>query len=250
MIHDIGVCAGTASAPRSPALSLLHTVAEAATGYRSGADVRVFDLGGLDAAQTALIDEILGEGEVSALAAAPRPARVRESVAPGIWRVRWCNPDGTPAGDAIEVGPVPEVVRAAAATGGGMPDFGAPPDGAMNVMPVLAEIRHQLANRRTDGLNHVVNFTLLPMTPADMAFLEATLGTGALTLTSRGYGACRIQATAVRNVWSVRCFNSTGTIILDMLEVGGIPLAALAQDEDVRDGGIQLKDLLGTYRMP
>jgi hydrogenase-1 operon protein HyaF len=231
----------------APALALLRAVAEAAANYSAGAASRSFDLAGLDIAQIELIDQILGEGEVSAFVAAPQPARVQESVAPGIWRVRWCTPDGTLTGESVEVGVVPEAVCAAAEAGTPMPDIGMPPSGTMNVMPVLAEIRHQLAIWRPDQPNHVVNFTLLPMTPDDMTFLEAMLGSGPLTLASRGYGACRVQATAVRGVWSVRFFNSMGTIILDTLEVGGIPIAAAAQEEDVCDGAARLRDLLAIY---
>ncbi|MEY9750963.1 hypothetical protein ABIF65_010337 [Bradyrhizobium japonicum] len=63
----------------------------------------------------------------------------------------------------------------------------------------------------------------------------------------RGYGACRVQATGTRNVWSVQFFNSTDNIILDTVEVGGVPIVALAADEDFQDSAGRVQEILEAY---
>ena len=97
----------------------------------------------------------------------------------------------------------------------------------MNVMPVLAEIRERMATHREGHASHVINFTLLPMSDADIDHFCATLGNGPIQLFSRGYGSCRVLATGARNVWSVQFLNAMDTPILDTLEIGDVPRGGL-----------------------
>ena len=90
----------------------------------------------------------------------------------------------------------------------------------------------------------VLNLTLLPMSPADIAFLDHHIGTGDLTLLSRGYGNCRITATAVPHVFWVKYFNAMDQLILDTLEVVDVPEAALAAKEDLEDSTARLEEWL------
>ncbi|MFN5452680.1 hydrogenase expression/formation protein, partial [Bradyrhizobium sp.] len=83
--------------------------------------------------------------------------------------------------------------------------------------------------------------------PADMVFLQQTLGNGPIQLVSRGYGTCRVLATGIRNVWSVQFFNAMDTIILDTLEVGGVPVVALAASEDFEDSAERLQQIIEAY---
>ncbi len=80
-----------------------------------------------------------------------------------------------------------------------------------------------------------------------MSFLQETIGNGPIQLVSRGYGTCRVLATGIRNVWSVQFFNAMDTIILDTLEVGGVPTVALAADEDFEDSAERLKEIIEAY---
>ncbi|AHY57005.1 hypothetical protein ACVIW2_004351 [Bradyrhizobium huanghuaihaiense] len=172
-------------------------------------------------------------------------AQIRESVHAGIWRVRI----GTePAHEYVEVGAIPQIVRRAAT------DLTStellidtPPDGAMNVQPVLAEIRERASVWQFCMNAHVINLTLLPMSVVDLTFLQQSLGNGPVQLMLRGYGACRVQATGTRNVWSVQFFNSTDNIILDTVEVGGVPIVALAADEDFQDSAGRVQEILEAY---
>jgi hydrogenase-1 operon protein HyaF len=90
----------------------------------------------------------------------------------------------------------------------------------------------------------VVNLSLLPHTPEDLAWLDAALGLGSAEVLSRGYGNCRIVATALPNVWRVQFFNSMDTLILDTFEVTEMPEAALAAAEDLADSARRLRDVL------
>jgi hydrogenase-1 operon protein HyaF len=121
------------------------------------------------------------------------------------------------------------------------------PDGTMNVMPVLAEISDRVRQRRPGDEPHTISITLLPMTPDDVAFLQETLGVGPVRIFSRGYGSCRIQATAIHGVWSVQFFNSTDTILLDTIEICDVPIVACAAEEDFRDSADRLSEIRDAY---
>ena len=94
---------------------------------------------------------------------------------------------------------------------------------------------------------HVINFSLFPMTPGDMAFLQATLGEGPVRLISRGYGHCRVIGTGARGVWSVQFTNSMDTVVLDTLEICDVPAVVLAADEDFQDSSVRLSEIEDAY---
>jgi hydrogenase-1 operon protein HyaF len=90
----------------------------------------------------------------------------------------------------------------------------------------------------------VINLTLLPQTEADLACLEERLGLGPVSILSRGYGNCRITATAIRDLWWVQYFNSDDRLILNTLELTEVPAAALAAQEDIDDSAKRLAEIL------
>ena len=92
---------------------------------------------------------------------------------------------------------------------------------------------------------HVVNLTLLPHTEEDLAWLDTALGLGSVDILSRGYGNCRVTATALHNVWRVQFFNSMDTLILDTFEVTPLPEVALAAPEDLTDSAERVAEVLG-----
>ncbi len=91
---------------------------------------------------------------------------------------------------------------------------------------------------------HVVNLSLLPHTEEDLLWLDAAFGEGAVTILSRGYGNCRITATAMPHVWRVQFFNSMDTLILDTFEVTAMPEVAIAAPEDLSDSGTRMLKIL------
>ncbi|MGZ5893534.1 MAG: hydrogenase expression/formation protein, partial [Caldimonas sp.] len=91
---------------------------------------------------------------------------------------------------------------------------------------------------------HVINLTLLPLSPEDVAHLDAVLDGGSVVILSRGFGNCRISSTAARDVWRVQYFNNMQTLILNTIEVVAMPEVALAAREDIVETHERLADLV------
>jgi hydrogenase-1 operon protein HyaF len=208
------------------------------------------DLAGVDPAALTVLNQSLGEGEVaariSAGASGTREIRIQETVFAGVWRERHYGADGTVQLDLLEAASIPPIAidvaqRSAAAALAPHVEI---PDGAMNAPALLTEIREQTRAFRPGRGAHVLNLTLLPLTPADHALLERAVPPGPVAILSRGFGNCRITSTQVRNVWRVQYFNNMQTLILNTLEIVRVPEVALAADEDLADSRERLGDLL------
>lgn len=210
-------------------------------------------LAGLDAADIALVNQALGEGEASAIVADREGAselRVQESVFAGVWRLMTWRADEL-LDDVIEVGPVPTRFAVTAAEDvwpqGALPQWvGALPPNVQNAPLLIDEIRDQALRWAPGQLPHVVNLSLLPVTPEDIGFLDHHLGTGRLLVLSRGYGNCRISNTRLPNCWRVVYYNAMDKVILNTVEVVDMPEVAMAAPEDLRDSHTRLLDVL-TY---
>ena len=232
-----------------PALALLGAVQKAAAALDIDKPSQTFDLTALDAANRAFVDQALGEGEVSIIAGAT--VQVQESVLAGIWRVHETGVTGALKRDFIEVGAFPGLALAAAHAGTLetlRPHKGALPAGVLNATALVTELDDKIAAYQPGKPAHVINLTLLPQTDEDLAFLEERLGPGTVTILSRGYGNCRITSTSTRNAWWVRYFNSRDAIVLNTIEVVGIPNVACAAEEDLRDSAGRLGEILEVYR--
>jgi len=209
----------------------------------------LFDITEVPEQDRDLITQTLGEGEVQGEAVLPFGVRVQiqEAVMAGVWRLRFTDSTDRLVGDYIEVASIPAVVQQACSALPASFGHGPAPEGAMNVMPLLAEIADRAGRHQSGDPAHVITFSLFPMTSQDMEFLQATLGNGPVQLTSRGYGTCRVVSTGVRNVWSVQFHNTMGAIILNTLEICAIPAVALAAKEDFGDSAIRLGEIEEAY---
>jgi hydrogenase-1 operon protein HyaF len=215
------------------------------------AQCEALELDSLDAENRDLIDQLLGEGEVSMRFESDNcHARIQESVLAGVWRVKYFTPAGELSRDTIEVADVPKLCRrhvfSHAAHRAEMSRDGISP-GVLNAPPLLAEINDKVAEYRLGQESHVINLTLLPQTEEDLGFLIDRLGEGPLTVLSRGYGNCRITSTGVEHVWWVQYFNSQDKNILNTLEIGDVPAVACAATEDLQDSGERLAEMLEVY---
>ncbi|WP_406870062.1 hydrogenase expression/formation protein [Thioclava sp. 'Guangxiensis'] len=226
----------------TPALKTLADIAKAAEACARGG-MASFDLSGLDAPNRALIAETMGQGEVSMKIRGIPALMVQESVFAGVWSVAGAGVD------RIEVGPVPAVsmTRAFEPYREAQGPQAARPNGVVNAPALVAELYDKSETYR-GGLPHVVNLTLLPHTEEDLVWLDRVLGEGAVTILSRGYGNCRITASALRNVWRVQFFNSMDTLILDTFEVTDMPEVALAAPEDLEDSAERIREVLEAIR--
>lgn len=211
---------------------------------------RTIDLNHLTQEDRALINQVLGEGEVSAIVKAPATGmaelQVQESVFAGVWRVIQ-SVGGVVVSDTLELGAVPEALVAVA-----QQDLwettprwqGELPPNVQNAPALLAELEDQWSRWRAGMPAHVINLTLLPMSDEDIGFLDHHLGTGRVLILSRGYGNCRILNTRTPHCWRVVYYNSQDTVILNTVEVTTIPEVALAAPEDLADSCARLKEVL------
>ena len=217
-------------------------------GFAGGAK---FDLIGLDEPVRDVINQSLGFGEVSAFTTAPEHWRVQETAFAGLWRVLKVLDDGKFVVDRLETGAIPQVLidtmTQSAVDSLPAPDY---PIGCMNAQALVEEIRMQAAAWKPGDAAHVINFTLLPVSEADLDTLYNWLGHREVSLLSRGYGNCRITSTRLKNVWWVQYFNSMDTLILNSLEIVGMPEVALASDEDFADSLERLREYLGMMVEP
>mgnify|MGYP001089827009 CR=1 FL=1 len=220
----------------TPALDMLRQIAAAcATG--AGA---FFDLGALNTENRALMIETMGQGEVSIKIRGVPAIAIQESVFAGVWIVSGQNIDG------VEVAPVPvaalersfETIR----VGKGLDTVQGP--GLINAPSILVELLDRSKTLAADAPPHVINLSLLPHSEEDLAWLDAALGDGAVSILSRGYGNCRVSATALDRVWRVQFFNSTDILILDTFEVTNMPEVVLAAPEDLTDSGKRILRVL------
>lgn len=202
------------------------------------------DLVGLDAANLDLVNQVLGEGEVSIISGARFQAQ--EGVLAGVWRVRETGETGSVVRDTVQVGLFPHAIARSAFSGARdhvvMPERLGP--NIFNAPPLVAEIDEHLDKAGNGAGPHVINLSLLPHTEEDLTFLNDLLGRGGLTILSRGYGNCRITATALSGVWWVQYFNSQDALILNSIEITAVPDVARAAREDLQDSAERLAEVI------
>jgi hydrogenase-1 operon protein HyaF len=203
------------------------------------------DLFGIGAAAQDIVNEMLGEGEVSIRIDGAQTFSIQESVFTGLWRVCAADTGGTLMADWLEAGALPQVAVDIAKSSGrsGLPTLDVP-EGAMNSPALLAEIASQIATRAAGDSAHVINLTLFPMTPADHAVLEQALPVGPVAMMSRGFGNCHVTSTGVTDVWRVQYFNNMNTLILNTIEVVDVPEVVEAAVEDLTDSRERLAELV------
>lgn len=231
-------------AARDEALAVLAAIAGACAAVAEGAPAAGFDLAGLSPAARRVMADALGQGEVSMKVRGLPAVMVQESVFAGVWMLLAAGMD------RVEVAPVPGLALARAhlphRKAAGLQARRVP--GLVNAPAILVELADRSATRRAGDMSHVVNLSLLPHTPEDLAWLAGALGEGSVTILSRGYGNCRVTACALPQVWKVQFFNSMDTLILDTYEVCELPEVALAAAEDLADSAVRIRDVIGAIR--
>jgi len=118
----------------------------------------------------------------------------------------------------------------------------------MNAPAILNELLDRSQQYRAGQSAHVINFSLLPMSPDDLEYLHDVFGGGSVSILSRGYGNCRISSTRLPNVWWVQYFNSMDALILNTIEVVDVPEVALAASEDFQNSTERLGEWLAVMR--
>ncbi len=226
----------------------MNWLRDALAEYDPEAEPRLANLSALDEASRELVNQILGEGEVSVTYNGVVRARTQESVLAGVWRTVYLDQDDRVTVDLLEVADAPHLVRAPDGRDRAIDasEQGAPPE-VMNALPILVELETALERYEHEQLPHVINLSLLPVSDADVEFLDERLGRGPIDILSRSYGKCQIISTLTPNVWWVRYYNSMGTLILNTLEVIDVPLVVCAAPEDIADSALRLDEILAPY---
>jgi hydrogenase-1 operon protein HyaF len=210
-----------------------------------GGEPPALDLAGLAPDALRVLNETLGEGEVAAIIHSGHEIRIQESVFSGVWREQHFHSTGALLHDYLLAAPIPPIVGALARERGAARlralDL---PAGAMNVPALVNELQDAIDRSGPGTPAHVINLTLLPLSPEDTAHIDAVLDGGSVVILSRGFGNCRISSTAARNVWRVQYFNNMQTLILNTIEVIGMPEVAVAAREDLDETRDRLADLV------
>lgn len=226
------------------ALAILSQVGDACARVASGGPAQTIDLKGLNETNRKMIADTLGEGEVAIKMHGIPAIAAQESWFAGVWLM---SGQGV---DEICVALMPPLAHERAhmaqraAEGPGIALI----PGLANGPAILTELFDKSATWQPGDEAHVINLTLLPHSEPDLDWWDRAFGQGAVTLLSRGYGNCRITATATNNLWRVQFFNSMDTLILDTFEVTTMPSVAIAAPIDLDDSAKRMVDVLETIQ--
>ena len=206
------------------------------------------NLNQLDAANREVINQILGEGEVSINYRGEVSARTQEAVLAGVWRTLYTDPDGRTTLDMLEVAAVPHIIHVEDNKRSAIDTSLTDTSGRFaNAMPILVELAASCEQYERERTAHSINLTLLPLSDEEVEYIDSRLGRGPVDILSRAYGKCQVISTMTPDVWWVRYYNAMGTLILNTLEVIDVPQVIAAAPEDLDDSASRLKEILAPY---
>ena len=166
----------------------------------------------------------------------------------GVWRTFYLDGTGRVRNDLLEVADVPHLARTADARHRPVTvDAANAPAAVPNALPLLVEIDARCAAYSADRTPHSINLSLLPLSDAELEFLDDRLGRGPIDILSRSYGKCQVISTRTPNVWWVRYYNSMGKLILNSIEITDVPQIVHAAPEDLRDSALRLEEIIAPY---
>lgn len=225
-------------------LNVLHKML---IGHKVKDRSQVLELGDLTPENLGLVNQILGEGEVSLVSGSD--IQVQEAVFAGVWRVLHFD-DGKVVQDTIEVGDWPHsvadrVFAIASPTGALASD--PLPESVFNAPSILTEISDRVSEYKPGDATHSINLSLLPHTEEDLEYLAQKLGVGDTIILSRGYGNCRVSSTRTKNVWWVQYYNSQDALILNSIEIINVPEVVCSAQEDIDDSAERLGEVMAIY---
>ncbi len=207
-------------APPTDLDAVLAWLATTLEGWRPDTPNACLDLAALPADQLVEVDDYLGRGEVDFTVAG---GRIREARLAGVWRHE--------SPPRLEVGPAPTLPETAPLPG----PLPVRPEDLMNGEAIVAEVTTQAAAYRPGDPPHQIHLSHLPLTPGDLAFIDASLGERPVRIHVRGYGETHITGAALAHVWHLRHANASGKTILSTIEIGDLPEVVRATPEDLAD---------------
>lgn len=227
----------------------LHEILNALNHFKVGQPAKVIAIDGLAELDLGLVNQLLGEGEVAIVCGSTIQAQ--ESVLAGVWRVLHFSETGELVRDTVEVTDYPAAVRNrvfAESQTGVTPVDKQLPAGVFNAPSLISEMVDKQASYKSGDPVHSINFTLLPQTEEDLAYIAEKTGKGNTVILSRGYGNCRVSSTNTKNVWWVQYYNSQDAMILNSIEIIEVPEVVCAAQEDIDDSAERLREIMEIYQ--
>ncbi|MBD3728204.1 MAG: hydrogenase expression/formation protein [Sphingomonadales bacterium] len=105
---------------------------------------------------------------------------------------------------------------------------------------VEREIGQHLLALAHDGTEAAIDLRSIPMSDADRAELEESLGRGEVSATLDAMGRSDIWETAHAGVWWVRHFGTEGQVMAERIEIARVPDILRADPADVEAAAIRL----------
>ncbi len=113
-----------------------------------------------------------------------------------------------------------------------------------NALPLLREISELLRHLLETGETGTIDLSALPLTPADLGWLQEKLGEGEIAVTLQANGESTLNETACSGVWWVVHHNIQGAVTSRFIEVAWVPELVKAHPQDVKIGQESLELLI------
>ncbi len=113
-----------------------------------------------------------------------------------------------------------------------------------NAPPLLRELSEQVKRLLASGETSAIDLSALPLTPADLDWLQDKLGVGEISVTLLANGESTLNETACPGIWWVTHHNEQGTVTSQFIEVAFVPEVVKAHPEDVKTGQEYLELLI------
>ena len=116
-----------------------------------------------------------------------------------------------------------------------------------NAPPLLREISELLLRLLESGEIAAIDLSALPLTPADLDWLQDRLGQGEIAITLQASGESTLNETACPGVWWVTHRNENGAVASQFIEIAFVPDLVKAHPQDVEWGRERLELLLADF---
>jgi len=105
-----------------------------------------------------------------------------------------------------------------------------------NAPPLLREVAEQVKRLLATGESSAIDLSALPLTPADLDWLQEKLGTGEISVVLQANGESTLNETACPGIWWVTHHNEQGAVTSQFIEVAFVPELVKAHPQDVQIG--------------
>ncbi|HRK78956.1 MAG TPA: hydrogenase expression/formation C-terminal domain-containing protein [Thiobacillus sp.] len=113
-----------------------------------------------------------------------------------------------------------------------------------NAPPLLRELSEGVKRLLASGQTSAIDLSALPLTPADLGWLQDKLGAGEISVTLQANGESTLNETACPGIWWVTHRNEQGAVISQFIEVAFVPELVKAHPEEVQTGWEYLESLI------